>query len=150
MDSESELQRRFWSKAGRSVPATKIVYLMHAYLRQNIDNFVLILGQNQFFEIIYGLPSKPCLYVLRLPREPACLCGHRAETPLTENYVVQVSSMHPTLSQDAVKDDVVNNCTANILTTLNDLFSAVNESRQFEHLGKYFNPGQKNAKCRLN
>ena len=73
----------------------------------------------------------------------------RAETPLTENYVVQVSSMHPTLSQDAVKDDVVNNCTANIVTTLNDLFSAVNESRQFEHLGKYFNTGQKNEKCRL-
>ena len=61
-----------------------------------------------------------------LSREPVCLFCHRAETPLTENYVVQVSSMHPTLSQDAVKDDVVNNCTANILTTLNDLFSAVN------------------------
>ena len=67
-----------------------------------------------------------------LSREPVCLCDHRAETPLTENYVVQVSSMHSTLSQDAVKDDDVNNCMANILTTLNDLFSAVNESRQFD------------------
>ena len=93
-------------------------------------------------------PNLACMFCV-LPREPVCLCGHWAETPLTENYVVQVSSMHPTLSQDAVKDDDVNNCMGNILTTLNDLFSAVNESRQFELLGKYFNPGQKNAKCRL-